>query len=50
MRCGSILEGETFNNVTGKYGYRDSRGYFHPYSEDRQVDFFDYFGLPKEIK
>lgn len=29
MECGAILEGYTFNNVTGEYGYRGADGNFY---------------------
>lgn len=27
--CGKFIEGFTMNNVSGEYGYRDHKGYFH---------------------
>lgn len=34
MNCGACLEGYTFNNVTGEYGYRGSDGYFYHSEEE----------------
>lgn len=33
-RCGAFLEGYTFNNVTGVYGYRGGDGRFYKTKED----------------
>lgn len=32
--CGEYLEGYVINNVTGKFGYRDSEGMFYEKRED----------------
>lgn len=34
INCGACLEGYTFNNVTGEYGYRGSDGYFYHSEEE----------------
>ena len=32
--CGAFLAGETINNVTGKWGRRNTDGSFTPYKEE----------------
>ena len=36
--CGSILEGWTINNTTGKYGYRTSAGEFLPSDKAKEKE------------
>ena len=34
MECGAFLEGYTFNNVTGEFGYRGADGFWYKNEEE----------------
>ena len=46
-RCGKVLEGECYNNLTGDFGYRKADGSFTAYPNQKQYEdkFKSTFGL-----